>query len=117
MTVRWMHPPELERARDPNAFDPVAEGGRHRLSRELSLAIWARVCADVGDSASRPGAEQAQRRFHELAARIAARGGRLRPEVGRVTRVEIEATGVPLGAGSVDELTPRVPGRETLAIA
>jgi len=117
MTMRWMHPPELERQRDRGTFDPVAEGSRYRLSRELALAIWAHVCADVSDSAGRHDAAQAQRRFHELAARIAARGGRLRPDVGRVTRVEVEVTGVPLGAWSVDELAPRTPGRDTLAIA
>jgi hypothetical protein len=91
-----MHPPEIERERGRSGFDPVAEGSRYRLDRELSLAIWTRACAEIHDSAGRHDVEQARRRFHEIAARIAARSGRLRPDVGRVTRVDIETHGVPL---------------------
>src|SRR5215470_11715554 len=54
---------------------------------------------------------------HELAARIAARGGRLWPDVGRVTRVDIEAHGVPLAVWSGEYLAPRAPGRQTLVSA
>jgi aminopeptidase N len=112
--TRWMHPPELDRERKRDHFDPVVEGARHALARELSLAIWDRVCADATDSAGRRDMEQAQQRFHELAARIAARGGRLRPDVGRVTRVGVELNGDSRGPWNTDELRPRVPGRETL---
>jgi len=58
--------------------------------------------------------EQAQQRFHELATRIAARGGRLRPDVGRATRVCVELNGKSPGTWVADELMPRVPGRQTL---
>jgi hypothetical protein len=109
-----MHPPEIERERGRAGFDPVAEGSRYRLDRERSLAIWTRACAEIHDSAGRHDVEQARSRFHELAARIAARGGRLRPDVGRVTRVDIEAHGVPLTVWSGEDLVPRVPGRRTL---
>jgi hypothetical protein len=112
-----MHPPEIERERERAEFDPIAEGSRYRLDRELSLAIWTRVCAEIQESAGRHDAEQARRRFHELAARIAARGGRLRPDVGRVTRVDIEAHGVPLAVWSGEDLGPCVPGRQTLVSA
>jgi hypothetical protein len=87
------------------------------LSRELSLAIWERVGADATDSRGRSDTEQAERRFHDLAARIQARGGRLRPDVGRLTRVQTEILGVPRGAWPIDELALRAPGRTTLVIA
>src|SRR3954470_7894669 len=114
MTTRWRPPPELERPRQRDRFDPVVEGHRYGLSRDLSLAIWERVCADATDHEKRHDAEQAERRFHEIAARIAVRGGRLQPDVGRLTRVETEISDVPGGAGRADELAPRTPGRETL---
>ncbi|HEX7838874.1 MAG TPA: DUF4157 domain-containing protein, partial [Kofleriaceae bacterium] len=117
MTMRWLHPPELDRQRHRDPFDPVNEGERHRLSRERSLAIWERVCADATDSLGRRDTDQAERQFHQIAARIAARGGRLHPDVGRVTRVDVEVSGIPLSAWSVDELAPRTPGRETLVTA
>ncbi len=112
-----MRPPELERQSQRERFDPVVEGDRHGLSRDLSLAIWERVCADATDSEGRRDTEQAERRFHEIAARIAARGGRLRPDVGKLTRVGTEITGVPVGAWGANELAPRTPGRETLVAA
>lgn len=109
--TRWIHPPELERQRELAQFDPVVEGARLGLSRELSLAIWERVCADETDSKGRRDTEQAEQRFREIAARIAASGGRLQSDVGRLTRVQTESTGGPRGAWAVDELTPRMPGR------
>ena len=112
--TRWMRPPELDRERKRDRFDPVVEGARHALGRELSLAIWGRVSADATDSAGRRDMGQARQRFHEFAARIAARGGRLRPDVGRVTRVGVELNGDSLGPWNADELRPRIPGRETL---
>src|SRR5215831_1693009 len=112
--TRWPYPPELERQRKQARFDPVVEGARHGLSREVSLAIWERVTADATDSAGSCDIDQAQRRFHELAARIAARGVRLRPDPGRLTRVGTEITGAPPDRWKLDELAPRIPGRETL---
>jgi hypothetical protein len=106
--TRLFHPPELERSRQQDQFDPVVEGARYRLSREVSLAIWGRVCADETDRTSRFDAVQAQRRFREMAARIAARGGWLHSDVGRLTRVQIEIAGVPHDA------RPSAPGRQTL---
>jgi hypothetical protein len=117
--TRWLHPPELELEleRQRDLFDPVVEGARHGLARELSLAIWKRVCADATDSFGRGDTEQARRRFHEIAARMAARGGRLRPDVGRVTRLGIEINSESLGAWGLKELAVRTPGRETLVAA
>jgi hypothetical protein len=112
--TRWMHPPQLERQRERNRFDPVVEGARYALSREVSLAIWKRVSEDATDSAGRRDMEQAQQRFHKLAARIAARGGRPRPDVGKVTRVGVEIDGDSLDVWGADELRPRTPGRKTL---
>jgi hypothetical protein len=112
--THWMHPPELERRRERAQFDPVIEGRRHGLSRELSLAIWERVCADTTDGAGRRDEDQARRRFHEIAARMAARDGRTRVDVGRVTRVEGEPAGPAPAGWWRNELAVRTPGRETL---
>ena len=114
MTARWMLPPEIERAVKADEFDPVRAGEQHRLPRELSLAIWKRVCDDATDSSGRRDAEAMQQRFHELAKLIAARGGRLAPDVGRRTRVGVELGGVSLVAQDWGLQTPRTPGRETL---
>lgn len=110
-----MRGPELDRPRDRNAFDPVAEGARYRLPPELSLAIWERVCADATDAAGRRDLAQAQQRFHDIAARIAARGGRLRPDVGKLTRAGVESDG--LHRAYADELAIPTPGRQTLVAA
>lgn len=59
------------RKREP--FDPLAEGARHGLPRHLSWALWDQVCADVTDGAGRCDDDQAQRRFHGLAAHLAVR--------------------------------------------
>jgi hypothetical protein len=115
--TRWLHPPELERHRSRESFDPGAEGARYRLSRELSLAIWGRVCADATDDTDRRDQEQAQRRFHEIAARVAARGGRMWPDVGRLTRVAVELDGVASVVLRAGELVVRAPGRDTLVAA
>lgn len=112
--ARWVHPPELERQREQSRFDPVAEGARHGLSSELSLAIWERARADATDGMARLDADQAQRRFHDVAARIQTRGGRLAPEVGRLTRVQTEIVGVAPDAWA-DVAKPSVPGRQPLA--
>jgi hypothetical protein len=108
-----MHPPERSREGKQDDFDPITEGARYGLSRELSLAIWERVCLDATDSAGRHDVEQARRRFHKLAARLAARGGRVRPDVGRGTRVGAEIDGGRQRAPGLDDLAVRVAGRET----
>jgi hypothetical protein len=112
-----MRPPELLPARGGDRFDPLVEGASYGLTPELLWKLWERVCADLTDSAGRRDEEQAQRRFHELAGRIAARGGRLRPEIGRFTRVGIEIDGDSMGIWNTDALGPRTPGRETLVEA
>jgi len=109
-----MHPPERQRPREREQFDPIVEGARYCLSSELSLAIWKRVCNDATDSAGRRDEEQARQRFHELAARLAARGGQLQPDPGRVTRVGVELGGARAPVSVADEMRPRTPGRETL---
>ena len=111
--MRMFHPPELERSRERDRFDPIREGQRYGLSRDLSLAIWKRVSGDVTDIGQR-NEQQAWKRFHELAARVAARGGRLRPAPGRLTRAGIETSSEWPGTWVADELMPPVPGRQTL---
>src|SRR4051812_28351173 len=112
-----MRPAELDRDRRRDAFDPIVEGARYQLSRELSLALWDRVCARTTDSAGRRDPEQAAQQFHAIAARIAARGGRLRPDVGRLTRTGLELDGDSPRAWFDEELGPRTPGRDTLVRA
>ena len=125
-----MYPPAGIRERDQARFDPVVEGSRCHLSAELSLAIWERVCAHETDGAGQCNTDRARRQFREVAARIAARGGRFGPDVGKLTRVGVEIDGeAPGGQSSSEPLTdwltphhlsaghllrPRAPGRETL---
>ena len=112
--TRWLHPPELQRLREQDRFDPVVEGSRYGLPPDLALSIWERVCADATDSAGRCDIEQARRQFEELAVRIAARGGRLHFDVGRVTRVSAEIDGDLRGSRRTAQPGSRAPGRETL---
>ena len=114
--TQLLYPPERKPTGTADPFDPVIEGARHRLPQELALAIWERACADAIDGAGVRDPALARRRFHDLAARIAARGGRLRPEVGKLTRVG-ETMGDGAARGLLDELTPRQPGRDTLVLA
>lgn len=95
MTERLLYPPELEPRANRDRFDPELEGSRHGLSRELSLALWERVRADATDGDGRCNMDEARRRFHQLAARLAARGARPQPAVGRTTRVRTEILGEP----------------------
>jgi uncharacterized protein DUF4157 len=111
--TRWMHPPEAVRARGEDLLDPVAEGARHGLSREVSLAIWERMRADAGDAVARLDAAQTRRRFGELAARVAARGGRIHSDVGRLTRVDAEHGDATWAVWGVDALSATAPGRDT----
>jgi uncharacterized protein DUF4157 len=113
--TRWMHPAELQRPLERVRFDPQAEGVRYGLSRDITLAIWERACADATDSIGRCDEHRARLRFGELAGRIAADGRRHRPEHGKVTRVGVELGGDSPGGSLDDLLRRRVPGRETLA--
>lgn len=84
-----------DRTRSRAPFDPVVEGARYGLSPAQAEAVWVRACGD------RDGAA-AQLRFHELAATV-GRGGQLRPEIGRTTRVIADAP------------APRGPGRSSMS--
>jgi len=95
-------------------FDPAMEGARHGLSREMSLAIWVRACADATDEAGRRDLGEARRRFNEMASRAAANGGRHRPDVGRMTRVGVELERNAAWTSGPEELVRRTPGRVTL---
>src|SRR4051812_7051306 len=116
MMTRWLRPPELELARNRDRFDPIVEGARHGLSRDPSLRLWERVCAAVTDGADRLDVEAAEQRFLQLAPRLAARGGRLAPDAGRMTRVGAELEGDSFDAWGFGELAPRAPGRTSLAV-
>ena len=114
MTTRMMHPPEIEQQRNRARFDPVREGDRYRLSSDASTAIWERVCSEATDASGARDLERAKRRFHEIAALVAAHGGGLAPEVGRSTRTGAELGDTPLTAWTRSLLARPVPGRETL---
>jgi hypothetical protein len=115
--TRWMRPAELDRRQQQHQFDPIVEGARYQLSRELLIAIWQRACADATDNSGRRDLEQATRLFHDLATRFAARGGRRGPDVGKTTRVELEQLGDARYLRNTDPLKARTPGRETLVVA
>jgi hypothetical protein len=112
--TRWLRPHELERDRKAERFDPVRVGERYGLPRELALAIWDRVCADATDVYGRRDVARAEQRFHEIAARIAARSGRLRPDVGRLTAQATEPGARSIEDWAADERIGRTPGRQTL---
>src|SRR5262249_3142770 len=70
-------------------------------------------CADATDVSGRLDLPEAWQRFHELAARAAARPGGLRPAIGKLTRVGIELDGVTPVVSALRELAAPTPGRET----
>ncbi|HEX3758750.1 MAG TPA: DUF4157 domain-containing protein [Kofleriaceae bacterium] len=92
------------------------EGSRHRLPPEVLLAIWDRTRAGATDSAGRCDDQAARQQFHELAIRIAARGGRLAPDPGRISRVSVELGGDSPRPPIAEVLQRRVPGRDTLVL-
>ncbi|HEX3760092.1 MAG TPA: DUF4157 domain-containing protein, partial [Kofleriaceae bacterium] len=114
--TRSMRGPELDRSVDLAPFDPVAEGTRYQLSRELSVAIWERACADATDAHGWRDLARAQQRFHDLAARIAARGGRLGLGVDKLTSAG-DDRGDRYRGMSRGALEPAAPGRQTLVSA
>jgi hypothetical protein len=107
---------DRDSARHAITFDPVVEGARHGLSRELSLELWKLVREESATIPEQADLEPAKPRFHELAAQLAARGAKLRADVGRLTRMAVELDGVPTARAALDALRPHVPGRETQVI-
>jgi hypothetical protein len=107
---------EAARAR-AQEFDPVKEGEKYRLSPAVSLAIWNHALRESTDARGELDEPRARNSFHDLAARIVARGGRLVPEVGKLTRVGVELVGDVSHEVEHGGLAPRVPGRTTLVIA
>jgi hypothetical protein len=112
-----MHPPELERPREVDSFDPVTAGTRYQLSRARSLAIWEQVRAEATGSTSRCDEVRAQQRFHELAASTHARSENSVPDVGRRTRVGVELDAEAVDAWREADRSARVPGRTNLVVA
>jgi hypothetical protein len=105
--MRWMRGSEADH-REVVPFDPIAEGDRHRLSADVSLAIWAHVSGDAASD------DHARRRFDEIAVRLATRGGRLRPDPGRVPLDDA----VPRSGSTIaDELVSGAPGKITAVTA
>ncbi|HET7501973.1 MAG TPA: DUF4157 domain-containing protein [Kofleriaceae bacterium] len=113
---RWMRHAERDGSRRAIPFDPVVEGARHGLPRELSLALWKLVREEGATAPEQADLERAELRFHELAAQLAARAAKLRPDAGRLTRVAVELEGVPTARAAIDALRSQVPGRETKVI-
>ena len=91
-------------------FDPVAEGKKHGLDPEVSKQLWARVRQELVRPGGRIDEREAQDRFHELAKRVAARGGLLGPGPAKVTLLEASAPG---HGAEPDVLAKPVPGRTT----
>jgi hypothetical protein len=56
-------------------FDPVREGTRYRLVAAISLAVWDGVCRESTHDDGWRDEQEAQRRFHQVAARIGAGRG------------------------------------------
>src|SRR6185369_10339540 len=100
------HEPERSRRTD---FDPIAQGERYGLSREVSAALWERARREATDHDGQCDEDRARERFMALAQPIAARGGRLGPPPFQWTQVDV-AGGAPVG----DALAIRAPGRTTL---
>ena len=117
--MRLLHPPERSQERDAERFDPVAEGARHRLSASYRARSGSGSAARRSIAAGRRDDAQARLRFHEFATRFAARGGRLLPDIGRVTRVETEHPDAPREGYDAwsDSALSRAPGRDTLVAA
>jgi hypothetical protein len=92
-------------------LDPLVEGERYRLPAEVIRALWSQAVRDVTDRAGGHDPADAWHRFHDLAARLAAR----RRDAGRQTRVAHELDG--RNARSAGAIAPRAPGRDTRVAA
>ncbi|HEX3761198.1 MAG TPA: DUF4157 domain-containing protein [Kofleriaceae bacterium] len=112
-----MRRPEFARGQEREQFDPVVDGARLGLSRELSLAIWDRASRDAAGGAGPPDADRAQRRFRELAAQARGDGGRPGADVGRLTRAETELGELPRGAWATGAPARYTPGKTSLVAA
>src|ERR1043165_4587574 len=104
----WLHPGEQLLGHKQAAFDPVVEGARHGLSPELSRAVWQRVSAEHASGARPDDAEQLHRRFHEVAARLVARGLQT---VGKRTLVDVERGAASFTTAWLSDVKGLVPGR------
>jgi len=109
MTARE-HRGGLDSGRERDRFDPVAEGERHGLGPDVSMDIWDQLCRRATDEYGRVDEAEARSRFHRVAERAALRGGRLRLDPGKRTRLESAM----LGRWATDDLfADPVPGRHT----
>jgi hypothetical protein len=104
MTTREFRGDRFDHGQKAADFDPIAEGARYRLAADTSVEIWARVSGETTDP------QLMRRRFHEAAARTAARGGRLRPDPGRMTLADAETRGY----WRDDVFAAAAPGKRTL---
>src|SRR5882757_4255326 len=114
--TRWFYPPGRAPESSPRAFDPVSEGAHYRLSREASLALLKRACADVVTQFGWEDPAEATRRFHHLVVLLSKHGGRLITNIGRTTRFAVEFEGQKLDTVHT-ALARRTPGRESLVQA
>lgn len=108
--TRWFHGDDFARARArAKEFDPITEGDWYRLAPEMSWAIWKHVRGEATDDDGKRDEPGARKRFHEVAALVAAQTDQLHPGPGKGTLVEGQ---VPLAAGA--GLLGPIPGRRTL---
>lgn len=94
------------------AFDPVVEGSRYRLAATVSTAIWERIVRESNGSGGQRDEELARQRFHHVAARVALRGGTLRPAPGRIATHEASASGADPET-ETDVFVIQAPGKTT----
>lgn len=97
------------RGGDRDDFDPIIEGRHHGLAPEVARELWARVEREAGGATGRFDGEHARRRFHKVAEKIARNGAPLRPDVGKLTRVEVERYGLEVD----DPFADIAPGKVT----
>ena len=69
---RWMRPPELDRHRGRDRFDPVVQGEPHGLPADIAEQLWNRICAEVVEGARRGDTDAGRQRFREVAPKLAA---------------------------------------------
>ena len=109
---------DLEPGRRPSpVLDPVAEGAALGLSADVALEIWEHVCREATDHDGNLDEPRARQLFGAAATRVAARGGRLGPEVGKATRAGLELYDDRSLAMFADRLAPPVRGKTTLVLA
>lgn len=94
-------------------FDPIAEGKRHGLAPEVSIALWEHVRREATNSEGVCDENAARERFAQLAELVARRGGQLGSEPGHWTQIDVASGRVPPD----NFLAERVPGKATLVLA